>query len=138
MYEFSNPTHPIFLLIYPNLIMWKIKKQLLEDICTFAKNNYPFEFLCFLSGKNELIEEFVFIPNNNGEGFVEVNLHHLPLDPSIIGSIHSHPDGQNHPSQEDKKFFQNYKINGIINYSFTIGGIKFYDNKGKEISVDIV
>lgn len=138
MYEFFNHTHSVFLLIHPNIIMWKIKKELLEEIANAAQKTYPYEFLCFLSGKKEIIEEIVFIPNTNGESFVEINTHNLPIDNTIIGSIHSHPNGGNYPSKADKKFFQNYQVNGIIDYSYKINQIRFYNKKGEAIEVEIV
>ncbi len=115
--------------------MWKIKKQLIEDICNSARFNYPREFLCFLSAENEIITEVVLLPNTSGETFAEINPTIIPIDNSIIGTIHSHPLGGNSPSKADKKFFSNYKINGIIDHTFNPTRIKFYDKNSKEINL---
>ncbi|NMA44423.1 MAG: metalloprotease [Candidatus Diapherotrites archaeon] len=118
--------------------MWKIKKELLEEIIRAAQKTCPYEFLCLLSGKNETIEEIVFIPNINGKNFVEINTHNIPIDNTIIGTIHSHPHGENTPSKADKKFFQNYQINGIINYTYQINQVRFYNKKGETIEIEII
>lgn len=135
MYELFDYTNSIFLFIYSILIMWKIKKELLEKLCEASKGNYPKEFLCFLSGKEEQINGIVMLPNTGGEDYVEINTNLIPLDNSIIGTIHSHPKGGNYPSNEDKKFFRKYKINGIINYTNKIENIKFFNEKSKEIKI---
>lgn len=138
MYELANYTHSIFLLIHTNIIMFKIKKQLLQEICNSAKNNFPKEMLIFLSKNNEIIDQIVYLPNIAGETFVEINSLIIPFDNKIVGTIHSHPLGENHPSKEDKKFFQNYSINGIIDNSFKLENIKFYNEKGGEIKIVLI
>lgn len=117
--------------------MWKIKKNLVEEICLAAKRYYPKEFLCFLGGnkKEKIIEEIVLLPNTSGNDFASIFDHVIPLDETIIGSIHSHPDSSSIPSKADQKFFQRYEINAIIDGSYLLERVRFFDSKGNEIKV---
>ena len=118
--------------------MWKIKKTLLEDLLESSKRYYPDEFMCFLSGdkKNKLIEEVVFLPNTSGKTFASISESTIPLDDTIIGSVHSHPTGRATPSTADKHFFLRYNLNLII--SLSENKVGFFDNNGKSIAVEIV
>ena len=117
--------------------MWKVKRTLLEDAGQAARNFYPKEFMCFLGGdkKKEIIEEIVFLPTENSQNSASVNEQSIPFDETIIGSLHSHPSGNNLPSRQDKKFFLKYQINAIMSYPYTPEGVAFYDKNGEKITV---
>jgi len=117
--------------------MWKIKKSLLEDLCSTAKNYLPDEFMCFLSGdkKKETITEIVLLPNYSSSTAVMINELNIPLDDTIIGTMHSHPNSSNHASSADKKMFKKYKLNLILGYPFVIENIGFYDEKANPITI---
>jgi len=116
--------------------MWKIKKSLLEDLMQSARNYYPDEFMCFLSGnrKKEVIEEFVFLPSTNGKNFASISVNSIPIDDTIIGSVHSHPSGSVRPSNQDKRLFSKYPVNIIIGTGQR-EVIAVYDNKGEPLKV---
>jgi len=42
---------------------------------------------------------------NYGRGFAEIQLHRLPMDFSIVGTVHSHPSGNLSPSSTDLNHF---------------------------------
>ena len=117
--------------------MWQIKKELLEDIIESSKNYFPKEFMCFLSGdlKKQVIDEFVLLPTDNGETFASISLSVIPIDDSILGSIHSHPNGNPYPSKADKIFFKKYQINAIIGLTLSNIKIIFYDKNGEKKGV---
>lgn len=139
MYEFTNRTSSLFLLIHPTLIMWKIKKAVLLQVCESAKGFYPNEFMCFLSGdkKTNYLNEIVLLPNTSGKDYASIWEAVIPIDDTIIASIHSHPDSSARPSTADKKFFLKYKINGIIDGTYTPEKILFYDNLSNKIELII-
>jgi len=118
--------------------MWTVKKTLLEDLMDASKRYYPDEFMCFLAGdkKKKLVEEFVLLPNTSGRNFASIQESVIPLDSSIIGSVHSHPTGQARPSQADKKLFGRYEINLII--SVGEGKIGFFDSHGNTLEASII
>jgi len=113
--------------------MWKIKKQLLEEICNAAKNYYPNEFMCFLFGNKETIEEIVLLPNTSGKDFAQISPTVIPIDEQILGSLHSHPNGSARPSEADKQFFRRHKINAIIDGSYLPERVNFFNSKGEQI-----
>ncbi len=121
-------------------MMWKIKGSVIEDLLIGAKASYPKEFASLLGGnkKEEIIEEFVVPQMETGINFADVNLLAVPFDETIIGSIHSHPNGRPVPSSADKRFFTRYFINAIIGWPFKKENIKFYSANGKETEVNIV
>jgi len=118
--------------------MWKLKKTLLEDLFESSKKYYPDEFMCFLSGnkKKHTIEEVVFLPNTSGKTFASILESTIPLDDTIVGSVHSHPTGSASPSTADKQFFQRYDLNLII--SISENRIGFFDNNGHTSAVELL
>jgi len=118
--------------------MWTVKKTLLEDLMDASKKYYPDEFMCFLSGdkKKKNVDEIVLLPNTSGRDFASIQESVIPIDPSIIGSVHSHPTGQARPSQADKKLFERYGLNLII--SISEKKIAFFDSSGSATEVNIV
>ena len=120
--------------------MWKLKKSLLEDLCTTAENYLPDEFMCFLAGdkKTETINEIVLLPNYSSSTAVMINELNIPLDDSILGTMHSHPHASNHASSADKKMFKKYKLNLILGYPFTVDNIEFYDGKSNPVKITLI
>ena len=120
--------------------MWKIKKELIEELINAAKNNYPNEFLCFLGGdtKKEEITEFVFLPSRSNENSASIDTQAMPFDETIIGTLHSHPSGYNYPSNADKRMFSKYFVNLILGYPFLIENIGVYDKKSKKTELNLI
>jgi len=83
-----------------------ISSEILETIFHSAKRLFPKETILLLRGKKTKgsieITELVVPPlANYGHGFASVPLHMLPIDFSIVGTVHSHPSGDLTPSVED-------------------------------------
>jgi len=117
--------------------MWRIKKELLEDLCYAAKQISPNEFLCLLGGdavKKE-ITHFIFIPSSSDNKSASIFDKDIVFEKNLVGTIHSHPKAENIPSKEDKKMFKMFKINAIIGGSFTPEETAFYDSSGNNENV---
>ena len=120
--------------------MWKIKKELLIEMLNAATKNYPSEFICFLGGdadKEEIIE-FIFLPNESDEYSASINTQSIPFDDAIIGSLHSHPNSTNTPSNADKKLFARYPINLILGYPFLIENVGAYNKKINKLQIELI
>lgn len=119
----------------------KIKRKTLESIAEAARNVFPKEFIALL-GKNKktgIIEELVILPATFGEDFSSIDLHLVPFDESIVGSIHSHPSPNNNPSRGDKAFFKKTgEIHLIISYPFNLENTKAVNSDGKTIEIQVV
>ena len=81
---------------------WKIKRKCLDLINECAKSTYPNEFggllRVDLERKNTIIE-LVMLPGTiSGETHAIFKLHMLPIDFSIVGTVHSHPSYSARPS----------------------------------------
>jgi len=122
---------------------WNIKKQCLELILECAKSNYPNEFGGLLRIDDEVkdtITELVILPGTiSGDSHAIFQLHMLPIDFSIVGTVHSHPSHSYRPSDADLHLFQKHgKVHIIVANPFTQTSWKAYDHSGKEIEMKII
>ncbi len=117
----------------------KIKKELIEALIKIAKENHPMEFFAFLTGKKRVIEEFVYIPFQQGESFATFNFSLIPMGMKIYGTAHSHPSSSFKPSPQDLSTFASFgNVHIIIYYPYCKNCFKAYDRNGNEISLEIV
>ncbi|RLI26369.1 MAG: peptidase [Candidatus Hecatellales archaeon] len=84
--------------------------EVLEGLLAYARHMHPREILLLLRGKISegilWIKEFLIPPFAvHSEGFSSFSPWFLPLDPSIAGTVHSHPSGSLKPSVEDLNHF---------------------------------
>lgn len=85
-------------------------REILETILEEARHLYPKESILLLKGrksKNAVTIEDLIVPPlaTYGQGFANMRLHLLPMDFSIIGTVHSHPSGHLKPSPTDLNHF---------------------------------
>jgi len=124
-------------------VQWKIKKKCLELILESAKSTYPNEFGGLLRvdvDKKDTIIEIVLLPGTiSGDSHAIFKLHMLPIDFSIVGTVHSHPSPSPYPSDADLQLFRKQgKIHIIAANPFNENSWKAYDFNGNEIEVIIV
>ena len=122
---------------------WKIKRECLNVILECANSEYPNEFGGLLRVDTELkntIIEIMLLPGTISGGSQAIfQLHMLPIDFSIIGTVHSHPSGVPRPSPADLSLFDKYgRIHIIVASPFNEYSWKSYDYLGKEIDIKIV
>lgn len=122
---------------------WKIGRKCLDMILECAKSNYPNEFGALLRVKTNVkdtISEIVVLPGTiSGESHAIFQLHMLPIDFSIVGTVHSHPSYSFHPSNADLHLFQKYgKVHIIVANPFTMSSWQAYNFNGEEIEMDVI
>jgi len=122
---------------------WKIKKKCLDLILECAKSSYPKEFGGLLrvdtSDKYTIIELVVLPGTISGDSHAIFQLHMLPIDFSIVGTVHSHPSPVPRPSEADLHLFQKHgRVHIIAAYPFNENSWKAYDYNGEEIEMNIV
>jgi proteasome lid subunit RPN8/RPN11 len=103
-----------------------IPRNLLETILAGAKQLYPRESFLMLRGKkhkdNIMISDLLLAPfAAHGRGFASYPAHMLPMDFSIVGTVHSHPSGNTHPSSVD--------LNHVFGRVLMIVGYPFVDER---------
>jgi proteasome lid subunit RPN8/RPN11 len=122
---------------------WFIRKDCLKIILECAKSEFPNEFGGLLridmESKNTIIEVILLPGTISGNSQALFKLHMLPIDFSIVGTVHSHPRGRAIPSEADLSLFNKYgKIHIIIASPFNEYSWKSYDYLGKEINIEIL
>ena len=119
-----------------------ISQKLLGAVFEGAKRLYPRETILLLRGKksNDTIRvlELVVPPLAvHGRGFANVPLHMLPMDFSIVGTVHSHPSGNLAPSDVDFNHFFG-RILMIVGFPFAdAANVAVYNSKGEKLPLQI-
>lgn len=85
-----------------------------------SKSSYPEEFGAILRAKKGVINELILLPGTEaGERSALFKLHMLPVDFSVVGTVHSHPSGAIYPSEADVDLFRKFGwIHIITGYPF--------------------
>jgi len=122
---------------------WKITRKCLNLILEVSKSNYPKEFGGLLRVDDNLkdtITEIVILPGTvSGDSHAIFQLHMLPIDYSIVGTVHSHPSFSFYPSDADLHLFEKFgRIHMIVANPFDENSWKAYDYKGKEAQMIII
>ncbi len=118
----------------------KIKFELLEGILGLCKEQHPREILGLLRVDRGVIVEYVLPPgalmsDKSGVFFPS----RLPYDPTLEGTVHSHPSGNPNPSQTDlQEIFKKQHFHLIVGYPYNTYNIKCFDSKGNEINLVMV
>jgi proteasome lid subunit RPN8/RPN11 len=119
-----------------------LSAKLLDAIFEGARRLYPRETILLLRGKKSKdsveVRELVVPPlATHGHGFANIPLYMLPMDFSIIGTVHSHPSGNITPSPAD--------CNHLFGSIFMIVGFPFaneqnvavYNSRGERLPLHI-
>jgi proteasome lid subunit RPN8/RPN11 len=119
-----------------------MRLELLEAIFEGARRLYPRETIFLLRGKKRkdviFIEELVVPPlATYGDGFANIPLHMLPIDFSIVGTVHSHPSGNLEPSDVDFNHFFG-RILMIVGFPFSNQkDVAVYNSRGEKLLLQI-
>ena len=124
-------------------INWKIKRNCLDLIFESSKTVFPKEFGGLLSidqEKKDTITEVVLLPGTvQGESHAIFKLYMMPIDFSIVGTVHSHPSPYPIPSEADLQLFRKHgKIHIIVAQPYDINSWKAYDYNGNQVSIEVV
>lgn len=117
-----------------------IKKELLEGILALCREHHPREILGLLRVDKGIVTEFILPPGaltSNVSGIFFPN--RIPLDPSLEGTIHSHPSGNSNPSLQDlNDIFKKKRFHFIVGYPYNLSKIKCFDKNGNELNIKII
>jgi len=116
--------------------------ELLEPIFEGAKRLYPKETFLLLRGKKSKKEirviDLVVPPLAvYGYGFANLPFYMLPMDFSVVGTVHSHPSGNINPSNVDLNHFFG-RVLMIVGFPFSNAqNVAVYDSKGERVSFQV-
>jgi len=126
----------------PKYTSVSIKKELLQAIFEGAKRLYPKETILLLRGTKKkegvTVSDLIVPPlARYGRGSAHIALHMLPMDFSIIGTVHSHPSGNPTPSNTD--------LNNFLGTVLMIVGFPFkeernaavYNRNGEKLALNV-
>jgi proteasome lid subunit RPN8/RPN11 len=125
-------------------VQWKIIQKCLDLIFESSKSSFPQEFGALLRvdrvNKNTIIEVVLLPGTISGDSHAIFHLHMLPVDFSVVGTVHSHPSSIARPSEADLDLFSHFGRIHIIVGVTPFGGVswKTYDYAGNEVSVEII
>ena len=120
----------------------KFPIKLLENAQELAKNNHPHEIILLLRGEkvdnNLIINDFLLPPMGvGGTGFASFPAHMLPIDFSIIGTLHSHPSGKLRPSIRDMHNMYG-RIMVIIGPPYSKNSVNAFKKSGERIDIEVI
>jgi proteasome lid subunit RPN8/RPN11 len=119
-----------------------MSQELLDSIFERAKRLYPRETILLLRGKKSKdvlrIVDLVIPPlATYGHGFANYPLHLLPIDFSLVGTVHSHPSGNKTPSDMDFNHFFG-RILMIVGYPYTSQqDVAVYNSHGEKLPLTV-
>jgi proteasome lid subunit RPN8/RPN11 len=119
-----------------------IPRDLLETILAGAKQLYPRESFLLLRGKKNKgiieISDLIVAPFAvHGRGFASHPTYMLPMDFSIVGTVHSHPSGNTQPSSVDLNHLFG-RVLMIVGYPFTDElCVAVYGSNGEKLPLNV-
>lgn len=124
-------------------IKWKIKQECLNLIFECAKSNYPNEFgglLRVSSDKKDTLTEIIILPGTiSGDSHAIFKMYMLPIDFTVVGTVHSHPSYSTKPSEADLQLFRKQgKVHIISAKPFDQSSWKAYNYTGENIDIEII
>ncbi len=119
-----------------------VPKEIFDMVFESARRVHPKETIFLLRGKKkgsswEITEMIIPPAATHGLGFSGFPMHMLPMDFSIVGSIHSHPSGNISPSVMDLNHSLG-KVIIIVGFPYQGNEIAAYNRDGKKLNVRII
>jgi len=125
-----------------NNVTVSMSAELLGSIFEGARRLYPKETFLLLRGKKSKdtirVSDLVVPPLAvYGYGFANLPFHMLPMDFSVVGTVHSHPSGNINPSSVDLNHFFG-RILMIVGFPFASAqNVAVYDSKGERLPFQV-
>jgi len=119
-----------------------MRRELLDTIFEGAKRLYPKESILLLRGrktKNIIVVTDLLVPPlaSYGRGFAHIPLHMMPMDFSVVGTVHSHPSGNFMPSSTDLNHFFG-RVLMIVAFPFlSEKNVAIYNHSGERLIIDV-
>ena len=94
---------------------YAIEREVIDLILAVSKDSYPNEFAGVLRCEKGVITEIMLVPGTvSGGRSALLRLHMLPIDYTVVGTVHSHPGRSFNPSEGDLRLFRKYGYVHII------------------------
>ncbi|MDE1862503.1 MAG: Mov34/MPN/PAD-1 family protein [Thaumarchaeota archaeon] len=118
-----------------------ITKETRDGILSYCKMSHPNEGILILRGKyknSEVLVDGLVIPPffHTGPTFAGFPHNFLPLDPSYVGTVHSHPTGVARPSVTDLHNFFGF-VSIIVQAPYEDDDLFAYDRDGNLLEMNV-
>jgi proteasome lid subunit RPN8/RPN11 len=118
-----------------------ITRRALDSALASAASAFPNEFGGVLRADPPgVISEILHLPGTtSGRRHANFQLYMLPVDLTVVGTVHSHPSGALHPSDADLGLFRRWgRRHIIVGSPFGPGAWRAYDGNGTETRLEVV
>jgi len=117
-----------------------IARKTLRMILEASRDTHPLEFGAILRAEEGTITELILVPGTlSGKRHAIFQLHMLPPDFAVVGTVHSHPSGVYEPSDEDRALFNKFGgIHLIVGYPYAEDTWAAWTNRGVRTSLKVV
>lgn len=117
-----------------------ISKDMLDLVLEAGKSSHPHEFAALLREVDGVISELLFVPGTtSNDTSASMFLHMMPLDLSVVGSVHSHPVHDLRFSDADLHMFGAKGIyNIIVAYPYGENDWICYNPRGQRIDLPVI
>lgn len=118
----------------------RITRDTLALIYEASRASHPQEFGAALRAEGDTVIEIVLVPGTlQGDRHAILPLGYLPVDASIVGTVHSHPGPSAQPSDADLQLFRHFGHTHIIVHEpYDERTWIAYDHDGYEIELEVV
>src|SRR3970040_1935970 len=117
-----------------------ISRKTLRMILEASRDTYPREFGAILRAEGGVITELLLLPGTvSGNRHAIFQLHMLPADFTVVGTVHSHPSGVFEPSDEDLHLFSKFGgIHIIVGRPYTEDTWAAWTHAGERVALRVV
>ena len=117
-----------------------IRKRTLKMIMEASKSSFPNEFGGMMRADEGVIDELLLVPGTeSGERSALFKFHNLPVDFSVVGTVHSHPTGSCRPSEADLDLFRRRGwVHIIVCMPYDMSSWRAYNGRGEPMHLDVV
>lgn len=124
----------------PQRKVHSIHRDVVDMMAQMGRANHPNEYGAALRAEKGVITELVLVPGmTGGDRHTFMNTWNLPIDASLVGTVHSHPSPYAIPSDADRQFFAHFgHTHVIIAYPYNAYSWKAYDLTAEEIRLKVV
>lgn len=117
-----------------------IRRKTLRMILAASQDSHPQEFGAILRAEEGVITELLLVPGTiSGKRHAIFQLHMLPADFTVVGTVHSHPSGDVRPSDEDLHLFSKFGgVHLITGHPYDEDAWRAWTYAGEPLSLRVV
>jgi proteasome lid subunit RPN8/RPN11 len=118
-----------------------VERGLLEEMLSFARDRHPKEAILLLRGKVKkesiTLTDYLFPPFATTDSIsASYPIHMLPIDFSIIGTLHSHPSGSLQLSTVDLNHMYG-RFSMLVAYPYGLGDVAIFNKQGERLVIRV-